>query len=49
MNGAKVPPAAKLDCPGGRSGGLTMLSESGAVAVVIELDDDGLLAATDHP
>ncbi|MFB7556618.1 glycosyltransferase family 2 protein [Streptomyces brevispora] len=43
----KIPLEENLGCPGGRNVGLKMLSESGDVDVVVELDDDGLLIADD--
>lgn len=43
----KIPLGENLGCPGGRNVGLKMLSESGEVDVVVELDDDGLLIADD--
>ncbi|MFD0020563.1 glycosyltransferase family 2 protein [Streptomyces sp. NPDC058382] len=43
----KIPLEENLGCPGGRNVGLEMLSESGDVDVVVELDDDGLLIADD--
>lgn len=43
----KIHPEENLGCPGGRNVGLRMLSESGEVDVVIELDDDGLLISDD--
>ncbi|MFF5980665.1 glycosyltransferase family 2 protein [Streptomyces olindensis] len=46
-NVTKVPLEENLGCPGGRNVGLRMLSDSGEVDVVIELDDDGLLVADD--
>ncbi|MFJ5851005.1 glycosyltransferase family 2 protein [Streptomyces sp. NPDC092903] len=46
-NVTTVPLEENLGCPGGRNVGLRMLSDSGDVDVVIELDDDGLLVADD--
>ncbi|WP_330239702.1 glycosyltransferase family 2 protein [Streptomyces sp. NBC_00525] len=43
----KVPLAENLGCPGGRNVGLRMLCDGDDVDVVVELDDDGLLVATD--
>ncbi|MCX0244731.1 glycosyltransferase family 2 protein [Streptomyces drozdowiczii] len=43
----KVPLTENLGCPGGRNVGLRMLCEADEVDVVVELDDDGLLIATD--
>lgn len=45
----KVPLAENLGCPGGRNVGLELLRDGGGdeVDVVVELDDDGLLIATD--
>ncbi|MEU4497541.1 glycosyltransferase [Streptomyces sp. NPDC023998] len=43
----KIPLEENLGCPGGRNVGLQVLCESGAVDVIVELDDDGLLIADD--
>ncbi|WP_330312701.1 glycosyltransferase [Streptomyces sp. NBC_00523] len=48
----KVPLTENLGCPGGRNVGLELLRDGGGaggeeVDVVVELDDDGLLIATD--
>ncbi|WP_330452773.1 MULTISPECIES: glycosyltransferase [unclassified Streptomyces] len=43
----KMPLTENLGCPGGRNVGLELLRDAGEVDVVVELDDDGLLVATD--
>ncbi|TRV74651.1 glycosyltransferase family 2 protein [Streptomyces sp. 130] len=43
----KVPLTGNLGCPGGRNVGLELLRDADEVDVVVELDDDGLLIATD--
>ncbi|MEU5820933.1 MULTISPECIES: glycosyltransferase family 2 protein [Streptomyces] len=43
----KVALTENLGCPGGRNVGLELLRDAGEVDVVVELDDDGLLVATD--
>ncbi|MFJ2745126.1 glycosyltransferase family 2 protein [Streptomyces sp. NPDC087440] len=43
----KLPLADNPGCPGARNVGLRTLLDSGAVDVVVELDDDGLLIADD--
>ena len=43
----RMPLTENLGCPGGRNVGLEVLRDAGDVDVVVELDDDGLLIATD--
>ncbi|MCG7528477.1 glycosyltransferase family 2 protein [Streptomyces sp. OfavH-34-F] len=43
----KMPLTVNLGCPGGRNAALRLLCDSDDVDVVVELDDDGLLVATD--